>query len=97
MNTANLQIEGLLVAMSTVLREGMKRGFIHQGQVTALLDAAEAHVTLDGDRRESVTPAQLDAICFPIRYLRVVATRPDHELRFSDIAAEVGRIKPSHS
>ncbi len=97
MNTANLQLEGLLVAMSTVLRVATQGGLVQSGQVSSLLDAAEKQILADSGRTESLTPAQVDAICFPIRYLRAAAAQPDQSLRFTDIAAEVHRTKPPHS
>lgn len=97
MNTANLQLEGLLVAISTVMRTAMQRGFVNAHQIASILDAAEKEVTSDEKRRDEVTPAQLEAICFPIRYLRLAATRPDMPLHFSDMAAEVGRSKPQRA
>lgn len=70
MNTANLQLEGLLVALASLNNLMVAKGLVSAEEVAGSLDRAEQ--TVLGDYRvEDLDPAQRDAIAFPIRLLRL--------------------------
>ena len=89
MNTANLQLEGLLLALAAVLRTLRRDGLLTDAALTRALD--DATQAADGDmRRHLVTPANQNAIRFPIDFLRRAALASEQE-NFTAIASEIGR------
>lgn len=92
MNTANLQLEGLCVALSSVLAALREKGLLSQEEIDASLAAAEDAVRNDAGRPEAVSGPNVEAICFPIRYLRAANRDPDGTppRGFSQIATDVG-------
>lgn len=91
MNTANLQLEGLLLAVSSLLDVMQRKGLLTQGEIDAALDAAEAGV--EADRRSAdMRHANAEAILFPIRFLReATADTAGHLRSFSERSASIGR------
>ena len=92
MNTANLQLEGICVALSAVLEMLRSKGVISREEIETALAGAE-----DADRRDAGRPgemsnANVEAICFPICYLRAANRLPEGEAvaAFSQIATGVG-------
>jgi hypothetical protein len=96
-NTANLQLEGLLVAAAALLDVMRRKDLLTQAEIDKALDTAETVATGNGERSE-LSAAHLDAIRFPIRFLRL-ATRSstDAPLSFTRIASMVGETKPHRS
>ncbi|MDB5537198.1 MAG: hypothetical protein JWQ65_2073 [Devosia sp.] len=65
MNTANLQLEGLLIAIASLNDLLVTKGIVHREEVAHAMDVAEQ--TVLGDyRTEELDPAQRDAIAFPV-------------------------------
>lgn len=98
MNTANLQLEGLLVALASMNKLLVAKGLVSAEEVTSALNAAEQ--TVLGDYRvEALDPAQRDAIAFPIRLLRLANNGAgDHNIQnFSELAKLVGQTKPGYA
>ncbi len=96
MNTANLQIEGLLVAVSALMEALRARGALTAAEIDGALAEAEAALLADPERPPELSHAHVEAICFPVRYLRL-ANRTAGQGRvesFTDLAARVGREKP---
>jgi hypothetical protein len=91
-NTANLQLEGLYIALSSILATVRSKGLLSADEIDAALAAAERSATVDnGDSHRS--PANVEAVLFPIRLLRL-ANRPNPGgQRFSDLAAQIGLSK----
>ena len=97
MNTANLQLEGLLIAIASINDLLVARGIVDRVEIGHAMDVAEQ--TILGDyRMEELDPAQRDAIAFPIRVLRLANSGAGTEvLPFSDLAKMVGLTKPRHN
>lgn len=95
MNTANLQLEGLLMAVAAVIRGLRARGVVAGDEVEAILREAEAAVARDRLRPGALSPAHMDAVLFPLRFLRTANSLPDTTPppTFSEIATEVGHTK----
>jgi hypothetical protein len=91
MNTGNLQVEGLLLAVASLNRLLVEKGLVAADEIELALYRAEASV----DEREELSPANRDAICFPIRFLRTASRRQAEggKLHFSDLTREVGATK----
>lgn len=93
MNTANLQLEGVLLALSRLLETMRHKGLITSGEIEAALAAAEDAARRDAASR-SISPAQAEGVLFPIRFLREAANRQEGlPATFSDIAAAIGESK----
>jgi len=98
LNTANLQLEGLLVALASMNKLLVAKGLVSAEEVTSALNGAEQ--TVLGDYRvEALDPAQRDAIAFPIRLLRLANNGAgDHNIQnFSELAKLVGQTKPGYA
>jgi hypothetical protein len=96
MNPANLQLEGLYVAMASLMLALRKKGVLSAQEIeTALLDA-EDKLSADPARQTKLSDANSDAICFPVRLLRLAnkSSSNGEQLSFSELAALVGRTKP---
>lgn len=95
MNTANLQLEGLLVAISSLVETMRRKGLLTQQEIEDALSNAEAAVGADPQRPPEVSASNVDAICFPIRFLKLaMAATPGSHMFFSETTAMVGETKP---
>ena len=96
MNTANLQLEGLYVAVSALLNALRQKGVLTEQEIEASLADAEGSVASDPRRSPELSHAHVDAILFPLRYLRLAnRTSSNGDLSgFAELAARVGREKP---
>jgi hypothetical protein len=92
MNTANLQLEGLLMAVAAISRRLVDKGVLTGEELDRTL--AEVEATLTGEDRavEDLSPANRDAIAFPVRLLRE-ANRQGVEAGFHALARRVGQDK----
>jgi hypothetical protein len=94
MNTANLQLEGLCLAIAAVHRELVAKGIISQQELDIALRKAEAAATGDERFQDHLSPANRDAICFPIRVLQIAnTTGAEYPWSFSHLAKVVGETK----
>jgi hypothetical protein len=94
MNTANLQLEGLLIAIASMNDLLVARGIVDREEIAHAMDVAEQ--TVLGDyRTEELGEAQRDAIAFPIRLLRLANNgATETEVKpFSELAKMVGQTK----
>ena len=90
MNTANLQLEGLMLAVAALFGEMKRKGSLDDGQIGQALDRAEQGAS----RRTTDLPAaNAEAILFPIRFLRQALSRAEGELDYQSIVAEIGRAR----
>lgn len=95
MNQANLQLEGLLMALAALNRMLVEKGLASSQEIDTALRRAEAHITSD-DRFQGgeLALANRDAMCFPIRLLRLANGDEDcAAVGFSDLARQVGLTK----
>lgn len=97
MNTANLQVAGVLAALGTMLELLRRKGVLTRMEVDEALAEAEETLLTDPRRPEEVSRSNVDAMCFPIRYLRAANASPEPgaaAARFSELATTVGLRKP---
>ncbi|WAC27155.1 hypothetical protein [Ancylobacter sp. SL191] len=88
MNTANLQMEGLLLAVAAVLDLLKAKGLASQAELVDALAGAERGI---GTSPAGLSDSNEEAIRFPIRFLRAALQREDAPLAFMALAGEVGR------
>jgi hypothetical protein len=95
MNTANLQLEGLLLAIAALLDVLRDKGLLTGEEVAEALRRAEAGADAEARRATGLSAAQIDAIVFPIRFLREAAGRERAAVwSFTEITTTVGQTKP---
>lgn len=98
MNVANLQLEGLCLAIAAINHALVEKGILSQLEIDEALRKAEA--TARGDNRfvEDLKPSNRDAICFPIRVLQVANnTGAERPWTFSELTRLVGGTKEPYN
>lgn len=97
MNVANLQLEGLLMAVAAVNRLLVDKGVLTRPEIDVALRKVEATETAE-DRSEGMSPSNRDAINFPIRLLEL-ANRSQlvNVPSFSSLARQVGQMKEPYN
>jgi hypothetical protein len=99
MNVANLQLEGLMMAVASINNVLIHKGLLSIDEIDTALRKAEASVTGDERTYEDMSPANRDAICFPIRLL-MAANNVQGESDvppFSELARMVGKTKEPYN
>ena len=93
MNVANLQLEGLLMAISSINHLLVQKGLLSADEIDTALRKAEASGTSE-NRAEEVSPSSRDAINFPIRLLQLAnRCQPEADIpSFSELARMVAQI-----
>lgn len=93
MNTANLQLEGLLLAVSRLLETARRKGLLTQQEIEAALKEADLAARQETQAR-NLSRAQAEGVRFPIRFL-LAATNlsAGSSPTFGDTAALVGEEK----
>jgi len=91
MNTANLQLEGLYMALVALMGALKDKGLVSEAEIERALAEAEASVAADPVARDR-PPANLHAVRFPIRLLRRANADPGSlsAQTFSALARGVG-------
>ena len=93
MNTANLQLEGVLLALSRLLEAMRHKGLVTSGEIETALAEAEDAARRDAASR-SISPAQAEGVLFPIRFLRAATNRQEGlPATFTDLATTIGETK----
>lgn len=92
MNTANLGLEGLYLAVSSVNALLVEKGMLTHAEVHEALMRAEASATAGGEH-DDLSGSNRKAICFPIRFLMLAneKTENNQPVRFRGVAEDVGR------
>ncbi len=94
MNTANLQLEGLLLAMSALLETMRRKGLLTEREIDEALSSAEASINGEAQSKPDVSRGNIEAMQFPIRFLKVATNlMASGQPSFSDLATIVGETK----
>jgi hypothetical protein len=98
MNTANLQLEGLLMAVAEINRLLVAKGVLSKDEIATALRRAEASLNAE-DKSAELRSANRDAIAFPVRLLQLANNwRSDDDLpEFSALAKLVGETKAPYN
>ncbi|MER8526719.1 MULTISPECIES: hypothetical protein [unclassified Mesorhizobium] len=99
MNVANLQLEGLMMAIAAVNNALVHKGLLSVDEVDMALRRAEAAMTSDERLYEDMSPSNRDAVCFPLRLLQA-ANNAQGETgvpTFAELARMVGRTKEPYN
>ncbi|RTL79517.1 MAG: hypothetical protein EKK29_21020 [Hyphomicrobiales bacterium] len=95
MNTANLQLEGLYVAIVALLEAMCQKGLFQREEIEDVLARTESTLRFDPNRPAEMRDANVEAICFPVRIL-MQAFQGDAAGRsqsFAHLASRVGQAK----
>lgn len=95
MNVANLQLEGLLMAIASLNRLLVDKGLVSRAEIDFALCEAEASISSDKRLLDDIPPANRDAIYFPVRLLQLAnnSQASTNMPGFSELAKTVGRTK----
>jgi hypothetical protein len=99
MNTANLQLAGLYVAIAAINEALIAKGILSRDEISHALRLAEQNVVGDDRAVEDLRPAERDAVAFPCRLLiEALATTSDGQpASFSELARRVGAGKERYN
>ena len=94
MYVANLQIEGLLMAIASINHILVRKGLLTTQEIDIALRKAEAS-EVGVERADNISPSDRDSISFPIRLLQLAnQCQPEADIPpFSELALMVGQIK----
>ena len=98
MNTANLQLEGLYLAIAAVHEMLVAKGLVTRDDLTRAMQKAEQ--TAIGDyRTEELSPANRDAVAFASRLLMLAnnMSADGDTPPFSELAKMVGQTKEPYN
>ncbi|MEZ2409047.1 hypothetical protein AB6806_19760 [Bosea sp. RCC_152_1] len=90
MNTANLQLEGLLLAVAALFAELKQKGALDANEIEAALDRAAQGAS---DCTTELSEANAEAVRFPIRFLREAFRQTEGRLDYRSLASAVGRAR----
>ena len=98
MNTANLQLEGLVIAIASLNQALVARGALSNDEIDKALARAEQTALGDDRLTEALSTANRDAVLFPIRLLRMAnGTAGDGVPAFAELAKAVGMTKERYN
>jgi hypothetical protein len=99
MNTANLQLEGLYLAVAAINDLLVRKGVLTREEIDLALRTAEATVTGDDRLIDEFRPANRDAVAFPLRLLQLAnhSAGSKGTVSFSELARMVGETKPQYN
>lgn len=99
MNTANLQLEGLVIAIASLNQALVARGALSNDEIDKALARAEQTALGDDRLTEALSTANRDAVLFPIRLLRMANGSAGGEgvPAFAELAKAVGMTKERYN
>ncbi len=99
MNIANLQLEGLYLAVAAINNLLVTKGLVSREELDTVLRRAEATAIGDDRMVEDMSPANRDAVAFPIRLLQLANNSADQDgtVPFSELARMVGETKAPYN
>lgn len=98
MNVANLQLEGLIMAIASINHVLVRKGVLTVEEIDKALEKAQANM-VDVSRLHELSNANRDSINFPLRMLQVTNQCPPEVdvPTFAEVARMVGAMKPPHA
>ncbi|MDB5473240.1 MAG: hypothetical protein JWP99_543 [Devosia sp.] len=97
MNTANLQLEGLYLAIAALNNALVEKGVMSREEVATAMRRAE-QTALGDYRNDELSGAERDAVAFAPRLLNLAnnSAADGQTPSFSELAKLVGQTKPRH-
>jgi len=100
MNTANLQLEGLYLAVAAINNALVVKGLLSRDEVDEALSAAEQNATTwDRGQGTLLSGPNREAVAFPVRLLRLANNSADNggTIGFAELARTVGQLKDAEA
>jgi hypothetical protein len=97
MDTGNLQLQGVCLALASLNKLLVAKGVCSPEEIQSALTQAEMAAETDERFLSSLTPPQRDAVTFPIRFLQIAIGKQDADLSFTALAKAVGETKKSYN
>lgn len=99
MNTANLQLEGLVMAVAGITQALVAKRLLTTEEVDRMLAVTEQTALGDDRVSEDMSPANRDAVVFPVRVLRMANNMAGERdvPPFAELARLVGETKEPHN
>lgn len=99
MNTANLQLEGLVMAIAAINQALVAKGLLSADEIEHSLAVTEQTALGDDRVAEDLSPANREAVVFPIRVLRLANNMAGGRdvPPFAELARMVGETKAPHN
>ncbi|MCO6052287.1 hypothetical protein NGM99_21085 [Mesorhizobium sp. RP14(2022)] len=96
MNTANLQLEGLIMAIASINHVLVRKGLVSVEEIDVALLKAQANMA-DASRNDELSGADHDSINLPLRMLQLAnQCAPEADVpTFSEMSRMVDEMKPS--
>ena len=92
MNTANLQLQGVLTVVASLLKALEEKGALSRAEIEKALDRAESEAAA-GAQHERLSDANIEAVRFPARFLRASLAAKTGNRSFAAVAMDVGQRK----
>lgn len=80
--------------MAELIRAIEAKGLLSRAEIEAALARAEREAAGSAGQHEGLSPANLEAVCFPARFLRTALSGSADETDFAAVVAAVGGRKP---
>jgi hypothetical protein len=95
MNTANLQLEGVYAVLAAFIGAIRDTGLLTGKEIDQLLASVERSLAEDPQRPAELRGSNVEAICFPARFLRVAleASNVGEPFSFAQLTSRVGQMK----
>jgi len=99
MNSANLQLEGLYLAVAAINEALIAKDVLSREEIAHALRMAEQSVVSSDRATEDLRPAERDAMAFPCRVLieALATTSEGRPPSFSELARRVGAGKERYN
>jgi hypothetical protein len=96
MNTANLQLEGVYAVLATLLHALRDKAILSDAEIDHMLAEVERDIASDTERPVEVRSSNIDAMCFPVRFLRTSlrASAQGQRPSFAQVAAQIKQLRP---
>jgi hypothetical protein len=96
MNTANLQLEGVYAVLAALLHALRDEAIMSDAEIDHMLAEVERDIASDTERPVEVRSSNIDAMCFPVRFLRTSlrASAQGQRPSFAQVAAQIKQLRP---
>ncbi len=91
MNTANLQLEGVYAVLAALLQALLDKKVLSEDELGRMLTEVERGITADAGRPVEVRASNVEAMRFPIRFLRsaLQASSAGQRPSFAEVTARI--------
>ncbi len=96
MNTANMQLEGVYAVLAALFHALRDKAVLSDAEIDHMLAEVERSIASDVERPAEVRSSNVDAMCFPVRFLRTSlrASAQGQRPSFAQVAAQIKHLRP---